>query len=147
MLALRRPERCHSLGCECRTIPYANLGLGHHLDCANFCAHPTDRWAQLRTASHMLRPLLSCFFSAVTLKTGWLFLVVRLPWAQEAWSSNLHAPTNIFGDNDLQNDNFGTAALWCNLGTMRKTSPKDRMRTSCKQLETWRGRAGRLCPE
>lgn len=29
----------------------------------------------------------------VTLKRGELFSVVRLPWAQEAWSSNLHAPT------------------------------------------------------
>src|ERR1700674_778436 len=40
------------IGCECRTIPDANVGLGHHLDCDNFCAHPTDRWAHLRTASH-----------------------------------------------------------------------------------------------
>ena len=26
-----------------------------------FFAHPTDRWAQLRTASHMLRSRLNCF--------------------------------------------------------------------------------------
>src|ERR1019366_7393766 len=82
------------MGCECRTILYANLGPGHHLDCANFCAHPTDRWAHLRTASHMLRSRLSCFVSVETLKTGRLFSVGLLPWAQEAWSSNLHAPTN-----------------------------------------------------
>ena len=54
------------------------------LDCANFCAHPTDRWAHLRTAGHMLPSPLSCFVSAGTLKTGRLFSVVRLPWAQEA---------------------------------------------------------------
>src|SRR5260370_24790005 len=59
--------------CECRTILYANLGPAHNLDCANFCAHPTDRWAHLRTANHMLRPRLSCFVSAVTLKTEGLF--------------------------------------------------------------------------
>ncbi len=63
---------------------YANLGPGHHLECANFCAHPSDRWAQLRTASHMLQTLLSCCFSSAALKTGGLFRVVRLPWAQEA---------------------------------------------------------------
>ncbi len=62
-------------------------------DCANFCAHPTDRWAQLRTASHMLQTLLSCCFSAATLKTGGLFRIARLPWAQEVPSSNLGAPT------------------------------------------------------
>jgi hypothetical protein len=39
------------------------------LDCAGFCAHPTDRRAHLRTASHMLRSRLSCFVSAATLKT------------------------------------------------------------------------------
>jgi hypothetical protein len=64
--------------------PVCESGPGHHLDCANFCAHPTDRWAQLRTASHMLRSRLSCFVSAVTLKTGGLFCVARLPWLQEA---------------------------------------------------------------
>ena len=73
---------------------YAKTGRpARHLHCANFCAHPTDRWAHLGTASHMLRSRLSCFVSAETLKTGRLFLVARLPWAQEVWSSNLHAPT------------------------------------------------------
>src|ERR1700680_1129725 len=86
------------MGCECRTIPYANLGPGHHLDCANFCAHPTDRWAPLRTASHMLESRLSCFVSMVTLKRGELFSVVRLPWAQEVSGSNPDAPTNLFCD-------------------------------------------------
>jgi len=56
--------------------------LGHHLDCANFCAHPTDRWAHLRTASHMLGSPLSCFVSSGTLKIGRLFLVARLPWTR-----------------------------------------------------------------
>src|SRR5712692_6494077 len=41
----------------------------------------------------MLRSRLSCFVSAVTVKTGGLFLVARLPWAQEVPSSNLGAPT------------------------------------------------------
>src|ERR1700680_2812582 len=93
MLALRRAERTSLIGCEWRTIPYTNLGPGHHLDCANFCAHPTDRWAHLRTASHMLRSRLSCFVSAVTLKTGGLFSALRLPWAQEASGSDPDAPT------------------------------------------------------
>jgi hypothetical protein len=44
-------------------------GLVVGLDCAGFCAHPTDRRAHLRTASHMLRSRLSCFVSAATLKT------------------------------------------------------------------------------
>jgi hypothetical protein len=52
------------------------------LDCANFCAHPADRWAPLRTASYMLQLTLSCSFSAATLKMGGLFRVGRLPWAQ-----------------------------------------------------------------
>jgi len=43
-----------------------------------------------------------------------------LAWAQEVWSSNLHAPTNFLWLNDLQRANFGAAALWCNLGTIRK---------------------------
>ncbi len=47
-------------------------------------------------------------------------MAARLPWAQEVRGSNPRPPTNIFGDNDLQNGNFGTGALWCNLGTMRK---------------------------
>src|ERR1700682_5217677 len=71
----------------------ASLGCGHYLDCANFCAHPTDRWAHLRTASHMPRSRLSCFVSVGTLKAGGLFSVDRLPWAQEVPSSNLGAPT------------------------------------------------------
>ncbi len=66
------------------------------LDCANFCAHPTDRWAHLRTASHMLRSQLSCFVSAATLKTGRLFSVGLLPWAQEVRGSNPRAPTTYF---------------------------------------------------
>jgi hypothetical protein len=64
---------------ECRSIPYANLGPGRRLDCANFCAHPTDRWAHVGTASHMLESRLSCFVSAETLKIGRLFSVARLP--------------------------------------------------------------------
>jgi hypothetical protein len=44
----------------------------------------------------------------------------RLPWAQEAPGSNPGAPTKSFQINDLQTGNFGTAALWCNLGTIRK---------------------------
>src|ERR1700691_6543949 len=74
------------------------------LDCANFCAHPPDRWAHLRTASHMRRSGLSCFVSVGTLKTGRLFSVVRLPWAQEVWSSNLHAPTILLSQ--LQTERF-----------------------------------------
>ena len=93
MLALRRAERTSLRGCEYRTIPYTNLAPGHHPDCANFCAHPTDRGAHLRTASQMLRLRLSRFVSAGTLKTGRLLSVVRLPLAQEASGSNPDAPT------------------------------------------------------
>jgi hypothetical protein len=55
-----------------------------------------DRWAQLRTASHMLRSRISCFVSAVMLKTGGLYRVDRLPWAQGVTGSNPVAPTNSF---------------------------------------------------
>src|SRR5437667_620851 len=41
----------------------------------------------------MLRSLLSCCFSAATLKTEDLFWMGLLPWAQEVPSSNLVAPT------------------------------------------------------
>ena len=81
------------------TIPLGGdirSGPAHRLDCANFCAHPADRWAHVRTASHMLGSRLSCFVSAGTLKTGRLFLVVLLPWAQEARGSNPRAPTIYF---------------------------------------------------
>src|ERR1017187_6457836 len=63
---------------------------------AKLWAHSTDRWAHLHTARHRQLSRLSRFVSAKTLKTGRLFLVVLLPWAQEVWSSNLHAPTNYF---------------------------------------------------
>src|SRR5713101_4629394 len=58
---------------------------------ANFCAHPADRWAHLRTASHMLRSRLSCFVSAETLKTGRLISVARLPWAHSPRLQPLHS--------------------------------------------------------
>jgi hypothetical protein len=45
---------------------------------------------------------------------------LQLPWAQEVWSSNLHAPTKSFSIRKLQKPDFDTAALWCNLGTMVK---------------------------
>ena|SRR5260370_41495063 len=41
----------------------------------------------------MLRSLLSCCFSAATLKTEDLFWMGLLPWAQEVPSSNLGAPS------------------------------------------------------
>src|SRR6266446_9093125 len=58
--------------------------------CANFCAHRTDRWAQLGTASHMLRSRISRFVSAVTLKTRGLFRAIRLPWAHSPRLQPLH---------------------------------------------------------
>src|SRR5258708_8458446 len=60
--------------------------------CPILC-HPTDTFAQLYTASHMLRALLSCCFSSATLKTEDLFWMGLLPWAQEAPGSNPGAPT------------------------------------------------------
>ena len=84
---------------HCSDDPYCTRWhalIQNQRDCADFCAHPTDRWAHLRTASHMLRSRLSCFVSAGTLKTGRLFSVARLPWAQEVPSSNLGAPTTYF---------------------------------------------------
>jgi hypothetical protein len=43
----------------------------------------------------MLPSPLSCFVSVGTLKTGRLFSVDRLPWAQEVSGSNPDAPTNL----------------------------------------------------
>jgi hypothetical protein len=59
-------------------------------------------------------------FSKQTLKRKDFQEIVRLTWAQEVWSSNLHAPTKSFSIRKLRNPNFGTAALWCNVGTIRK---------------------------
>jgi len=50
----------------------------------------------------------------------------RLPWAQEARGSNPRAPTKSFPTSQLQKPQFGTAVLWCNLGTIRKMSAIER---------------------
>ncbi len=63
---------------------------------------------------------LTHLFSKLRLKRKDFREIVRLTWAQEVRGSNARAATNIFADNNLQKGNFGTAALWCNLGTMRK---------------------------
>src|SRR5262245_28580771 len=76
--------------------------------CTQFCAHPTDRFAQLYTASHMLWSLLSRCFSAATVKTWDLFWMGLLPWAQEAPGSNPGAPTT-----NLLNSNLGTFGNNC----------------------------------
>ena len=64
---------------------------------------------------------LTLLFSKPRLKRKDFQQIARLAWAQEASGSNPDAPTNIFGDNDLQKGNLGIAALWCNLGTIRKS--------------------------
>ena len=64
---------------------------------------------------------LTHLFSKLRLKRKDFQEIVRLTWAQEVWSSNLHAPTKSFSITNLQKPNFGTAALWCNLGTTRKS--------------------------
>jgi hypothetical protein len=46
--------------------------------------------------------------------------VIVLPWAQEVWSSNLHAPIKTPYVNGLQTRNFDAAAFCCKLGTRRK---------------------------
>jgi hypothetical protein len=44
---------------------------------------------------------------------------LQLPWAQEASGSNPDAPTKPFQINESQKGNFGAAALWCDLATIR----------------------------
>ena len=115
---------------------YASLGPGQHLGCANFCAHPSDRWAHSGTASHMLRSRLSCFVSAVTLKTGGLFRVVRLPWAQEVRGSNPRPPIKSLQLSELEEVDFGGAAFWCNVGTIRKIPKLSAPETCRKHMQT-----------
>jgi hypothetical protein len=55
--------------------------------------------------------------------------IARLAWAQEARGSNPRAPTKSFSIRNLQKSDFSAAALWCNLGTIRKI-PKGKQRAN-----------------
>jgi len=53
--------------------------------------------------------------------------LARPPWAQEASGSNPDTPTKSFSTRNLQKPNLGTAALWCNLGTIKNITLKNRI--------------------
>jgi hypothetical protein len=67
-------------------------------------------------------------FSKQTLERKDFQEIVRLTWAQEVPSSNLGAPTKSLQLSELEEVDFGGAALWCNLGTTRKIREVKRRR-------------------
>src|ERR1700676_1388171 len=67
LMEKRKFEKENPWNGNCANSGFSQQRGSPPLKCANFCAHPADRWAQLGTAGHMLQRLLSCCFSVATL--------------------------------------------------------------------------------
>jgi hypothetical protein len=73
--------------------PHGNLQFLKR--CSDFCRDHAPRRTHPTTPGHNLRVQLSSDFSVLRLETSDLLKLGLLPWAQEVWSSNLHAPTTF----------------------------------------------------
>jgi hypothetical protein len=113
--------------------------------CSDFCSDLTPIRPHPRTSRNMLRCGLKPDFSVGVLRTGWLLKLARLPWAQEVWSSNLHAPTKSISIKKLQEPIFALLHCGAPWEQLEKFLRQNVVRTSPKRIETLRAVAGRLC--
>jgi hypothetical protein len=91
--------------------------------CSDFCSDPTSIRPHPDTPSHNLADWLTAAFSAYDLILLRLRKLARLTWAQEVWSSNLHAPTTRQSARNLPSRNHSLTSVlpitynqqgWCN---------------------------------
>src|SRR5215472_14968617 len=75
------------------TVHVASVAQHNEIDCSDFCSDPAIRWAHPDASGNILWLRLNRVFSVEGLKGNRLRWLELLPWAQEVWSSNLHAPT------------------------------------------------------
>src|SRR5580698_7634633 len=65
----------------------------HQMHCSDFCSDSTIKRTHPDTTAHTMLWELNALSSEAQLSRNMLREVGLMSWAQEVWSSNLHAPT------------------------------------------------------